>query len=420
MGCNASFAACIRERQPEIEEAVLMRTLAASGRSYEPRSSDASDLRQAVAASVTLALAAIEQGDDVSLPIPSVLLTHAQAAARAGLNLADLLRACFAGYLLLCQFIVEEAEGGRVIAPAALTEILGVQAALFDRVAGAVTEEFQLERERPRSTDQRRAKLVRRLLAGEPVDATELGYQLDAHHVGVVAGGDDARRAVDSLARALDCRVLAVRQDDSTIWGWLGSRRCTDPSRIVRSARSVEPPSVPLAVGEPCHGIGGWRRTHRQARAAFLVAQRRPQGTVRYADVALLASALQDDLLASSLHDLYLAPLQGDRNSGETLRATLRAYFATGRNGASAAAALNVSRQTVTNRLQTAEDRLGRPIAACATALETALRLEELGVASPLDKGRYRWYPYTDGIHGHSSKSRGAQGSDSRGAARRG
>ncbi len=44
----------------------------------------------------------------------------------------------------------------------------------------------------------------------------------------------------------------------------------------------------------------------------------------------------------------------------------------------SAAAALGVSRQTVINRLHAVEERLGRPLGACAVEVEAALRLEEL------------------------------------------
>ncbi|MBA3865218.1 MAG: helix-turn-helix domain-containing protein [Solirubrobacterales bacterium] len=60
------------------------------------------------------------------------------------------------------------------------------------------------------------------------------------------------------------------------------------------------------------------------------------------------------------------------------MRKTLRAYFAANRNGASAAAALGVSRQTVKNRLRAAEELIGRGLTECAADLETALRLEKV------------------------------------------
>jgi DNA-binding PucR family transcriptional regulator len=119
--------------------------------------------------------------------------------------------------------------------------------------------------------------------------------------------------------------------------------------------------------------------THQQASAALPIALRSPEPFVRYADVALLASILQDDLLASSLRELYLDPLERERDGGEVARRTLRAYFAAERNVSSAAVALGVKRHTVTNRLRTIEQRLGRPLNDCASEVDTALRLEDLG-----------------------------------------
>ncbi|MBW8060448.1 MAG: hypothetical protein FVQ78_09030 [Solirubrobacterales bacterium] len=55
-----------------------------------------------------------------------------------------------------------------------------------------------------------------------------------------------------------------------------------------------------------------------------------------------------------------------------------------GRNAASAAAALGVSRQTVGNHLGAIEARLGRSFSSCAAEIEAALRLEDLGdLAAP-------------------------------------
>jgi PucR C-terminal helix-turn-helix domain/GGDEF-like domain len=230
----------------------------------------------------------------------------------------------------------------------------------------------------PPSIEQRRVEQVRRLLAGEPVDAASFAYPFEGCHVGAVARGAEARRVTDALSELLGCRHLAVRCDDGTVWAWLGQRARPDLRRLDRLATARLPTGTSLALGEVGYGLAGWRRSHRQARAAFLVAARRPGSPIRYADVALLASIAQDDLLAASLHQLYLAPLREERDGGATLRATLRAWFAAGRNGASAAAALKVSRQTVTNRLQAVEVRLGRPLISCATAIEAALGLEEL------------------------------------------
>jgi DNA-binding PucR family transcriptional regulator len=137
---------------------------------------------------------------------------------------------------------------------------------------------------------------------------------------------------------------------------------------------------VMLALGEPGRGLAGWRLTHRQAQAALLVALRRPRRCTRYADVALLASALTDEALATVLIDVYLAPLEDSRGSGPVLRETLRAYLGAERSVSSAAAALGVVRKTVEKRLRTIEEKLGRSLHPCPAELEIALELDELAV----------------------------------------
>jgi DNA-binding PucR family transcriptional regulator len=138
-----------------------------------------------------------------------------------------------------------------------------------------------------------------------------------------------------------------------------------------------------LAVGEPAAGVDGWRYSHRQAAAALPVARAGPRRHLRYANVALLTSALRDELLTATLRRRYIEPLADERGGGEVLLATLRAYFAAERNVSSAAAALGVSRPTVRSRLATIEQRIGDPPEACGAELEIALRLEQLRAVAP-------------------------------------
>jgi DNA-binding PucR family transcriptional regulator len=73
-----------------------------------------------------------------------------------------------------------------------------------------------------------------------------------------------------------------------------------------------------------------------------------------------------------------LRGLDGGDSRSARLRETLRAYFASGQNASAAAALLGVHEHTVSYRLRTIEDRLGRPVTARRAELETALRLLEL------------------------------------------
>lgn len=337
-------------------------------------------LRAALDAAIDFGLAAIERGAERAPPIPAVLLTQARVAARSGVTLDTVLRRYFAGYALLADFLIEEAEHTELLDGAALKRLLRSQAALFDRLLAAVSEEHGRDAaETHRTAEKGRAEQVQRLLDGELVEASALAYDLDVHHLGLIAHGVGAERAIRELAGALDRRVLIVAREDSAVWAWLGGRRSFDIEGLERALASAWPASASLAIGEPARGFAGWRRTYRQAGAALPIALRSRRSYVRYGEVAVLASILRDDLLIFTLREQYLAPLASERDGGEALRGTLRAYLAAERNTTSTAAALGVSRQTVVNRLHTVEERLGRQIKNSIAELEAALQIDELG-----------------------------------------
>ena len=223
---------------------------------------------------------------------------------------------------------------------------------------------------------------------GELVDVAEIPYDFEAHHLGVIVDGSVAMETIRRLAGKLDRRLLTMRREEGTIWAWLGGQRAIDPAEVQYHATAVAPEEFSMATGEPAQGLVGWRLTHQQARAAWPIALRGSEPLVRYGDVALLASIFQDHLLTESLRELYLAPLKEDRAGGGVLRETMRAYFGARGNVSSAAKVLGVNRQTVTNRLRTIEQRVGRDFSGCAAELEAALRLEELAAKHPRDDHR--------------------------------
>jgi hypothetical protein len=294
-------------------------------------------------------------------------------------SLEKVLRRYLAGYTLLSEFVIEEVERGRA-GGGTLKRALGTQAAVFDRLIAAISEEYAREEGTRRgSVEDRRTEQVERLLAGQLVDTAELGYEFEAWHLGAASSGLWAERAIRQLAEVLDVRPLLVRRSESIVWAWFGTRTKFDSKVLEDVASSDLPPTVSLVLGEQGWGLPGWRLTHRQAKAALAVATRRAMPFVRYADVALLASMLQDSLLHSSLRELYLSPLEDSRDGGATSRQTLRAYFLAERNISSAAAALGVNRHTVTRRLRAVEEKLQRPLSRCGVDCEAALLLEELG-----------------------------------------
>jgi DNA-binding PucR family transcriptional regulator len=185
--------------------------------------------------------------------------------------------------------------------------------------------------------------------------------------------------AIDAAARTLSRPTLLVEAAEGALWGWLGGGgEESDTESLKELLCRRWPRGSFVALGEPGTGPGGWRLTHRQARAALAVARRGDQPVVRYGDVALLASILRDDLLATSLWRLYLMPLEDEPDGGEELRRTLRAYFAAGRNASRAAAELGVTRQAVMRRVRAAEEKIGRSIDSFGAELEVALRFDAL------------------------------------------
>jgi hypothetical protein len=376
---RATLFARLDARRDEIEQAVRARVdgISDSTKALDPVYAEG--LRAAISAALEHGLAAIEDGERQLPKVPAQLLAQARMAARAGVGLQTVLRRYFAGYTLLGEFLAQEVESVGPADVAVLQSVMRAPAAAFDRLIEAVTEEYARELEDLASSPKHgQEEYVRRLLNGELLDTSEIAYDFDGWHLGLLALGAGAADAIHDLATAVDRRLLFVHNGDGPVWAWLGGRQRLDLADGGRLAGPQWPASAVVAFGEPGQGIAGWRLTHRQAAATLPIAQRDSEGVARYADVALLAAMMHDEVLTASLRELYLAPLEGDRDGGATLRETLRAYFAAERNVSSAAAMLGVSRRTVANRLRAAEGRLGRPLGPIGVEMELALRFQQL------------------------------------------
>lgn len=363
-------------RRAEIEDAALARVRDIADPADVSDLSYVQGLPAAASAAVDFGLAALGSSQD-SLPlVPPALISQARLAARSGVGLDTVLRRYTAGHALLVDFLVEEVERDGALPPAELRKLLAISSAAFDRLLAAVSEEHTRElKSRTNHSRGRLADRVERLLAGEPLDASDLPYDFTGWHLAIVAQGGGARQQLRALAANLDCRSLLVERDDAQFWAWLGSREPLDPDRVVSFADPHQ--DLTLAVGEPADQLIGWRLTHRQAITALTAALRSEQRAVRYADVGLIAAALDNDVLLSSLARLYLEPLARERDGGETLRRTLSAYFEVGGNVSSVAAAMGVSRRTIRNRIERVEQIIGRSCHSAAAELQTALRLHE-------------------------------------------
>jgi hypothetical protein len=365
-------------RREEIRASVLIRIYAVADPTENGDPTYVDGLRVAVSAAVDYGLASLGASQRNPLPVPPELLVQARIAALHGIGLDTVLRRYFAGYALLGDLLIEEAEALGMDA-VALKDLLRGQAARFDRLITAISAEHARESEsRPQTNEERRMELVKGLLAGERLDASELAYDLTGTHLALIGKGAGIVEALRGMAARLERRLLLLRPDADTACAWLGGGRRVSSDELRRIAATPVAAESCLSVGEPGEGQDGWRVSHYQAKAALTIALRRTGTVVRYGDVALLAAVAKDDLLSTSLRQMYLSPLDVERLGGEVARATLRAYFASGRSVSSAAAALGVNRNTVTNRFRSIEEAIGRPLDTCTTEIDVALRLEQL------------------------------------------
>lgn len=376
---RTEVAARLGSRTTEIEEAILTRVAAVSELSPEEDPQYVEGLRAAIRAAVGFGLAAVELGEERSGPVPQAILTQARHAARRRVGLPVVTRRYAAGYSALSDFLMQEMRGRTTgDSVSVLYRLQRELTALFDRLLEAVGAEYEAESRRI-GPSERQGERVRRLLAGDLIDTADLDYHFDAWHLGVIASGAEAEPLLRKTAAELDRRVLLLADEgDHTASGWLGGHREFDQEQLAELSANARPPRASLVIGEPAHGLRGWRVTFRQARSALTVAKRRPARFTRYGEVALLASLLRDEDLVTYLADTYLPLLAAEGDRGDALCQTLRAYFWAGRNAASAAAALGVSRQTVGNRLRTVEKRLGRPLDSCQAEIEATLEIADL------------------------------------------
>ncbi len=378
---RVGLARRLRVRRGNLEDAILTRARALADPAQEDDAEYHVGLASTVTALVDHCLGGIELGEEWSGPIPAEAVAQARRAAHSGVSLETVLRRYIAGHTLLSDFIMQEAERGDLLNhTAALRGVQRTLAALLDRLIVTITAEYTREAQRVEwSPEQRRAERLRKLLADEPVELGDFGYELDAWHLGVIAKGRGGARAVAHLAPQLDRQLLLVSCEGETVWGWLGGRYRLDAKELAERGKVLAGSvGVSITVGEPGKGVEGFRRTHRQAQEALHVALLRPRKLTRYADVALLTPWLTDRDRARSLIDMYLSPLDRQRDGGEVLRGTLRAYFAAAHNVKASAATLGVDRSTVRRRVRTIEEGLGCSLQARQAELEVAMRLEVL------------------------------------------
>jgi len=372
-----AVAGRLRARQAEIEEAIFRRVCAVSDSTGSDDPAYVAGLRAAVSAAVEYGFADPEWPPEP----PSAVLAQVRRAAELGIGLETVLRRFIAGHGLLVEFIMEEAyRDGHAGDHRVPRHMRKAQEVLLTRLTDAAASEHRRALSLViDSPERRRANLVRSLLEGQPADCRRLGYALaGVWHLGVIATGLGVREALAKLQIHLGCELLFVPGQQGGSWAWLGSARRDRLVEIGRLSGGL-PVGATMAIGEPRQGLGGWRLTHEEAKAALPVALFKRDGLTRCADVLLEAALLKDRHLENLAREMYLSPFDDLlRDNAGVIHETLRVYFASGHNVKVTAARLEVDRRTVWYRLDKVAKRLGFPCEIRRAELEVALRLAAL------------------------------------------
>jgi hypothetical protein len=309
----------------------------------------------------------------------------------AGGNVTDLLRAYRVGHQLLWRLWSEHVYA-EIRQPELLPAVLRISSAhLFDFIDQAslqIAASVPASRSDagPRRPGDRHA-VVRRLLGSDPVDlgaaTASLAYELSRHHVALVvapiAEVADVRRELEGLLGAAPVPAFAIPSGEGSWWGWLGFPTAPTAYELAGLA-AVRVTGVLAGMGEPGRGRDGFRRSLAQAREAERVARLAQQpkpGVVRHRDIEIAAVLCGDPERARAMAAARLGDLARRDDTGERLRATVRALLANGHNRGRAAAALHVHHKTVAYRINQAEELLGRSLSEDTFGLETALLIDQ-------------------------------------------
>ena len=280
------LTARLRARLPVLTASLVDRAYSIA----DPR--DAADeiyrdrLPEALGALLEYGVTMIELGDRRDPGPPPAVLAEVRLAARSGVSLDTIVRRCMAASALLGDALVREAESAGT-STEELRRLLALHATAFDRLLDAESVEYASESAIwPRSTAERRRACAKRLLAGEMVESAILDYELDTTHVGLMVAGEGGAEELRGVAARLGRRLLAIQREEEPIWAcWLGGHDPLDSAAVARALGESKRRGTVVSIGEPAEGLSGWRFSHRQAKAALSLAQRRGAGPVRYADV---------------------------------------------------------------------------------------------------------------------------------------
>jgi DNA-binding PucR family transcriptional regulator len=271
---------------------------------------------------------------------------------------------------------------------------------MFVYVDAVVEEQVRMwERERERWSGRltmQRAEAVRTVLAGEasaPEKALRgIGYALDRELVaGILWESAPAATpqatappmsrlelTAGAIAAAVGLeRTLIVPAEASCMWAWFALDRRFDLDALARSAAEQLRERQGLSLSIAGRGLEGFRGGHRQALRArrFAELSQAERGIVRFDEVETLCVMSEDPELLADFVERKLGALAAGSPNARRLRETVLVWLHEGGNVSRAAERMQTHKNTVRNRLQRAEELVGRALEEDRLGLELALTM---------------------------------------------
>lgn len=255
----------------------------------------------------------------------------------------------------------------------------------IDLVSGALVEDFADEQaRRARSADQLREATVRQICSGETVDgevaSRRLGYELERAHLAVHVWSEQAEATgVERTAREIAGGAgLTIACGAAAFDVWRAGDGVSQQTAV---PDGFDPPAgvlVAVGGGQYARGVEGFRTAREEAREAARIrglAGDRLGAVTHFDDIALVSLLSQDLPRAHRFVHARLGALAAGDEATERLRETLLAYLACSRSSGKAAKRLQVHQNTVSYRVNRAEELLDRKLSDDETQLLCALTL---------------------------------------------
>jgi DNA-binding PucR family transcriptional regulator len=336
------------------------------------------------------------------LNAPADALSFAVSVLHDGLDTSDLLQAYRVGQNIAWSWWMEHLASSAKHQRLLLEAIELSSARMFAYVDAVVDEQVRLwEDERERWAGRlavRRAEAVRRMLEGDASDSAEaagsIGYSLERDLVaGIlwephppVAGTAPAESmerlelTAEAIARAVGVeRTLIVPAPAGGLWLWFAIDPPLGMDTLAETAGSHLQEGQSLSLGLPGAGLEGFRAGHRQALRAVRLAElsHADESVIRFDEVEILCVMSEDPEALGEFVEHKLGALAAADENAALLRETVLIWLREDRSARRAADRLSTHRNTVLNRVQRAEELVGRSLCEDRLGLELALVMVE-------------------------------------------